>query len=181
MANPGSDIADFCERHTVIMERAAILDAVSAFNERINGCGFYFQWDKGDNAGFISYEELPESTLIIISSFDFCYYYNLEIAFHGVIMHDLDDDNAWPDHWSKDQIMLLPFSAAEQFMKANHLDIDQACHLFAFNIGSHSEEQYHVLAKGCSFHFGTVFYYDRLAQDALQENERIAWWISRKH
>jgi hypothetical protein len=56
---------------------------------------------------------------------------------------------------------------------------DPSIYLFGFNIGSHSDNTFFILAKGMSYHFGTVFYYDRLAQEALKENERVAYWCAR--
>jgi hypothetical protein len=179
MSNPGSTLSDFQARHRPIYNREQTEQAVADINNRINGCGFYFAWDKDSEEGFTSYEALPEDVVMVISSFDFSYYYNLEMAFHGVVKHDLEDQYPWLDHWSKDQIELLSENEATRFMEQNGIPPDRALHLFALNIGSHSDNQFYILANGFSYYFGTVFYYDRTAQNTLEDGQRVAWWVSR--
>jgi hypothetical protein len=178
MPNPGSALSDFQARHHPIYSREQLGAAVTDINNRINGCGFYFAWDMGSERGYTSYEALPEGVVMVISSFDFSYYYDLEMAFHSVVKHDLEDEYPWPDHWSKDQIELLSEDEASRFMQQNGIPATSGLHLFALNIGSHSDNQFYILAKGFSYYFGTVFYYDRTAQEHLTEGQRVAWWVS---
>jgi hypothetical protein len=179
MRSPGSTLDDFQGRHQPLTERASIEAAIADINKRINGAGFNFQWDMpGETSGILlSYEDVPDDTIIVISSFDFSYYYDLEIVFHDALKHDLPEDNPWWDHWEKDQIVLHSEAETAAYMTEAGIRPDPNCYLFGFNRGTHSDVIYKVLAKGFSYHFGTVYYYNRRAETWLGKDERVAWWV----
>src|SRR6185369_2332533 len=128
-------------------------------NDSINGCGFNFLVDKE-----ISYREneIPGNSLIVIASFDFSYYHDLELVFYDVISTDLEVEMEWWDHWEKDQIELGEENSHGEFE-------------FKFNRGTHKDTQYSVRSKGFSYRFGTVFYYYRIPEG----NQRLPWWVTR--
>jgi hypothetical protein len=162
-------MSTFTDNHKKMADRPSVVDALRSINDKINGCGFNFQVDKNEN-GFISYPEIevPENALIVLSSFDFCYYHNLEIVFYDVLFTDLDPGDMWWDHWEKDQLALNEEYTGEGFE-------------FYFTRGTHTDIQLIVRAKSFSFHFGTVYYYNRNAPDqsGLEPGQRVAWWVSR--
>jgi len=158
-------MSDFTNNHQIIQDRATIEQALRTINDKINGCGFNFQVDKND-AGYISYpeEQVPSNVLVVLCSFDFSYYHDLELVFYDVSFTDLDPGDMWWDHWEKDQVEMNPNYTGEGFE-------------FYFNRGTHTDVQLIVRAKAFSYHFGTVFYYDREAQETLKPGQRVAYWV----
>ena len=152
-------MSTFSQNHTQLNDRATILEAVRSINNSVNGSGFNFLVDK-DNA--YRENELPGNALIVLASFDFSYYHDLELVFYDVIATDLNVEMEWWDHWEKDQIELGEENLPGEFD-------------FRFNRGTHKDTYYSIRSKGFSYHFGTVFYYYRLPE----HGQRMAWWVSR--
>ncbi|MEZ5012868.1 MAG: hypothetical protein R2794_01120 [Chitinophagales bacterium] len=172
----------FSDAHTPITDKQQILDLLKKTNEEIHSVGLYFKWDKKDEVGFTSWpdDQMPEHALIVLASFDMTYYHQMEFAFFDVLAHDMPDEFQWPDHWEKEQLVLLEGREREDALAFLNIPHPESHYVFAFNIGSHGEEQYYILASGISIFRGTVFYYDREKQEALKEGERVAWWTRRE-
>jgi len=149
----------FEQNHKIINDRQEILRAIRMINDSINGRGFNFLVDK-ETA--YRENEIPENALIVIASFDFSYYHDLELVFYDVISTDLETEMEWWDHWEKDQIELGEEDPQGEFT-------------FKFNRGTHKDTQYSVRSKGFSYRFGTVFYYYRIPEG----NQRLPWWVTR--
>lgn len=169
--------------HPQIVKTAPEIAATLAqLNKTLHSVGISFQWDEKDETGdYISCpgKDVPADALIILGSFDFSYYHQVEIVFYGVKAHTLHHEAYWPDHWSKPQLELL--SQADEKAVINQLGWPPAdeMHLFAFNRGSHGDERYYILAEGLSWYIGTVFHYDREAQEELKPGERVAYWVNK--
>src|SRR5574338_30463 len=132
--------------HKKLTDRESIAAAVKDVNERINGTGFSFMEDTAGKFKSIASDTVHEKNiLIILASFDFSYYHNLEMVFYEVSYTDINPGDEWWDHWTKDQLELS---------KAN----DPGEFEFRFNIGTHKEEQFIVKAKGFSYCFENVGY-----------------------
>lgn len=165
--------------HSRISNIDEITLKLSEFNETVHSVGLYFRLDVPDEDGGIAYpkNEIPENAIIVISSFDFSYYHQVEIAFFDTIAHTIDTEYMWSDHWDKDQLCLLSGDERKKILITNGIEDNPSFHVFAFNIGSFSNEQYYIIAKGISIKMGIVFHYDRAAQEPLKENERVAYWV----
>lgn len=134
--------------HLILTERLAIKDALRLINDKINGCGFSFREATKDNDRLSFENENPsEKQMIIESSFDFCYYHDLELVFYDVGFTDIGHEDYWWDHWDKDQIELSDETFLDGFE-------------FRFNPGPHKEYQYVVRAKRFSYLFEQVNYYN---------------------
>ena len=169
----------FTELHKPIIGADELLSVLSQLNADMHNAGLYFQWDKADEIGFTSYPDLPEHCIMILASFDVTYYHQLELCFHQIRAHTLIDNNQWPDHWNKNQLELLQGVERSHVLMNCAVPEDETIHVFAFNVGSFSDRQLYIIAEGFSFVSGTVFHYNRLAQQNLDPGERIAWWVTR--
>jgi len=80
-------MSSFSENHKLITNYTEISQAIRSINDSINGCGFNFRVDKE-----ISYREneIPGNSLIVLASFDFSYYHDLELVFYEVTSTDLE-------------------------------------------------------------------------------------------
>lgn len=92
-----------------------------------------------------------DNAIIILSSFDFSYYHDLEMIFYQTSYSTVGEEYYWWDHWEKDQIELS--SAVLTSEKG------QSCFEFRFNKGAHSDIQYIIHAEMFSYHFGRVSYW----------------------
>ena len=151
---------------------------LSGLNSEMHSAGLYFQQDIKDTIGYTSYADLPDDCLMVLAAFDLQYYHQLELCFHQSIAHNINHEGSWPDHWEKPQLELLSDAGKQHAMQQLQLT-DDNLFVFAFNVGSFGDNQYYIAARGFSVYQGTVFYYNRSAQDTLKDNERIAWWVSR--
>jgi len=169
----------FQQLHACISDMNEITQKLSEFNETVHSAGFYFKLDVPDDDGGIAYplNEIPGNAIIVLGSFDFSYYHQAEIVFFDTIAHTLDAEHIWSDHWDKDQLCLLSGNNRKNVLLTNSIEDDSSTHVFAFNIGSFSDEQYYIVAKGISIKMGLVFHYNRVAHEPLKENERVAYWV----
>jgi hypothetical protein len=161
-----------------ILPEDKMREMVEGISKKLHSAGFYFMTDEIEPGfGYQSYPsaKVHSRSLIILGSFDFTYYHELEFVFRDVAWHDLPPKAYWSDHWEKPQLELL--SQEEKAQKG--LDAHEG-YLFAFNIGSFSELRYYIVAKRLFINEGTVFYYDRAAQEPLKPGERVAWWVTQK-
>jgi hypothetical protein len=132
--------------HSKLTDRASIATAVKEINEKINGCGFDFREDTHGRWPSVAYRNISEpGILIILSSFDFFYYHDLEIVFYDVSYTNIPSKADWWDHWTKDQLELSPEDFPEGFE-------------FRFNIGTNTDKQYTVRSKAFSYLFEHVSY-----------------------
>ena len=83
--------------------------------------------------------------LIVLASFDFSYYHDLEMVFYNVSYTNIPSDAPWWGYWTKDQLEMSEQEGPDGFE-------------FRFNIGTHKEEQYIVRAKGFLYLFEHVSY-----------------------
>lgn len=171
-------IGEFAALHKPVYPASAIASILAELNADMHSAGLYFQWDQQDSIGFTSYPDLPEHCLMVLASFDFTYYHQLELCFHQVRAHTLIDNNQWPDHWNKHQLELLQGAERSAVLMKYAVPDAESLHVFAFNIGSFTNDQFYIIAEGFSYARGTVFHYNRLAQQALDPGERIAWWVA---
>jgi hypothetical protein len=148
---------------TPLTDETSIRSALADIDQRITGCGFYSRLDVPDPDGGTAYpiEEIPGNCIIVLSSFDFAYYHDLEMIFYDVMDHNIDPERHWPDHYQH-QVELL---------KQDENDY------FHFRLNSQNDEHYLVTAKGFSYYFGSVYYGAKNGE--LTENERFAWWKQR--
>jgi hypothetical protein len=127
-----------------LTDRQSIAAAVKHINESVNGCGFDFREDTNGryvSYGWANFEE--PNRLVVLASFDFAYYYDLEILFFDVSCNEIPDGYSWWDHWTKDQLELLDKDDPNGFE-------------FRFNIGTHGDQYFTVVAKGFSYLFKRV-------------------------
>lgn len=169
----------FASLHIPIADESTLIETLSALNIELHSAGMYFQLDTPDSIGYTSYPELPEACVMVLASFDFTYYHQIEFCFHGVVQHTITHEGSWADHWQKPQLVLLSDEERALVLQRLHLAPDIPQHVFAFNIGSFTDDQYYIVADALSMATGTVFHYNRSAQEALMPGERIAWWVSR--
>lgn len=169
----------FAFNHIPEFDQTIIADQLQVLNDELASAGMYFMLDVQDDLGFTSYAEIPDNCLVVMVSFDFTYYHQMEFGFHGVLAHSITHDGAWPDHWNKPQIELLHGAERSAALAALQLASHTDCLIFAFNIGSFSDERYYIAAKGISIAKGIVFYYNRAAQTPLEPGERMAWWVTK--
>jgi hypothetical protein len=133
--------------HPRLTDRQRIETAVKDINTKVNGTGLDFREDTDGLYKSIAWINFNEpGMLIILASFDFSYYHDLEIVFYDVSYTDIESEYSWWGHWSKDQLELHDSSVPGEFE-------------FRFNIGTHKEEYYTVRAKAFSCHF------ERLGRD----------------
>lgn len=131
--------------HPILRDRQVIKDALRLINDKINGCGFDFMEDTEGKRPSIAFANSHEGdrSLIILASFDFSYYHNLELVFYDVAHTDISPGSRWWDNWSGDQIELSDESNSDYFE-------------FRFNRGPGKTDQYQVRAKGFSYLFEQV-------------------------
>jgi len=132
--------------HKKLTDRENIAAAVKYINDNINGSGFSFMEDTKGDFRSLAWSNIKETNmLIILASFDFSYYHDLELVFYDVDYTDIGPEYSWWDHWTKDQL---------EIGEENNPEIFE----FRFNIGPQNEKQYTVMAKGFSYHFGKMIY-----------------------
>ena len=84
-----------------------------------------------------------DNSIIILASFDFSYYHNLELVFYDKGYCTIGPEYSWWDHWTKDQLELSDEDFPDGFE-------------FRFNIGTNSDRQYIVHAKVFSYHLERI-------------------------
>lgn len=84
-----------------------------------------------------------DNSVIILASFDFFYYHNLEMVFYNVAFNDIQPRSQWWDHWKKDQIELADEAYDEGFK-------------FKFNRGGENAKCGIIIARGFSYLFQQV-------------------------
>lgn len=132
--------------HKKLADQKSIAAAIHYINDKINGCGFSFMEDTQGKYKSWAFDEIGEKKiLIILASFDFSYYHNLELVFYDVSYTDISPEDSWWDHWTKDQL---------EFNELNN----KSGFEFRFNIGTHTDEQFIVKAKGFSYCFEKMHY-----------------------
>ena len=77
---------------------------------------------------------------IVLASFDFAYYHDLEIVFYDVGYSDIPSEAPWWGHWTKDQLEFYDTDIPREFE-------------FRFNMGTHTDRQFTIKAKAFSYHF----------------------------
>lgn len=133
--------------HPRLTDRQTIAAAVKDINEKVNGTGLDFREDTDGFYKSIAWINFLEpNMLIVLASFDFSYYHDLEMAFYGVSFSDMPAESSWWGHWSKDQLELLETGNPGEFE-------------FRFNIGTHTDRQFIIKASSFSYHF------ERLGRD----------------
>ena len=78
---------DFTKLHQCIADTETIIQTLNSFNETVHSAGMYFRLDVPDEDGGIAYpnNEIPDKAVIVIGSFDFSYYHQIEIVFSDAI------------------------------------------------------------------------------------------------
>jgi hypothetical protein len=170
---------EFVKLHHCIADTESIIQVLNGFNETVHSAGMYFRLDVPDEDGGIAYpnNEIPDKAVIVIGSFDFSYYHQIEIVFFETLSHTISSQSIWSDHWDKAQLTLIQGIVRHEVLAKHQLSDDESLHVFAFNIGSFGDEQYYIIAKGISIKLGVVFHYDRAQQEALKSDERVAYWV----
>src|SRR5689334_452476 len=127
------------EIHKKLTDRESIAAAVKYINEMVNGRGFNFMEDTaGEFTRSLAWRNIKEpNILIILASFDFSYYHDLEIVFYDVSYTTIAPEYSWWDHWTKDQLELSEKDFPDGFE-------------FRFNRGTNTDVQYIVHAKAFS-------------------------------
>ena len=130
-----------------------IAEAVKYINERINGCGFNFLEDSDCRSKSFASNCVKEedNALVILASFDFSYYHDLEMIFYNVYVSTILKEYMWWDHWTKDQLEIC----TDPFIDKDGNSFFE----FRFNIGTAKEEQHIIRAEKFSYHFGHVSYW----------------------
>src|SRR6185503_16111540 len=123
-------------------------------NARINGCGFNFKEDSARREkSFASTVVTDEdNAVIILASFDFSYYHDLEMIFYNASYSTVGEEYTWWDHWTKNQLELQEETFKDE--KGNSV------FEFRFNIGTNSDKQYVIRAEKFSYHFGHMSYWN---------------------
>ncbi len=131
--------------HPKLTQRPEIENALKLINDKINGCGYSFKEDTAGSRPSIAFANSSEDdrSLIILASFDFSYYHNLEMVFYEVSYTNIHPGASWSDHWSKNQI------------EVSHLNFPEGYYFF-INRGGYNEKQGIVRAKGFSYLFQNV-------------------------
>ena len=170
---------DFEKLHSCITDTETIIQTLNSFNETVHSAGMYFRLDVPDEDGGIAYpnNEIPDKAVVVIGSFDFSYYHQIEIVFFEAITHNISSESIWADHWDKEQLTLIQGTTRYDILTKHQPYDDDTFHVFAFNIGSFGDEQYYIIAKGISIKLGIVFHYDRARQEPLKPDERVAYWV----
>ena len=139
--------------HKPLTNHNDIAKAVRYINDRINGRGFNFMEDSARHHKSFALDHVSNSdnAIIILSSFDFSYYHDLEMVFYNVSHNTVGEEYSWWDHWIKDQIELN-----EEILTNEK---GQPLFEFRFNIGTHTDRQYIIRAEKFSYHFGHVSYW----------------------
>ena len=138
--------------HKKLTDRESIQAAVKYINDSINGRGFNFMDDTTGTMVSLASPIIKENphSILILASFDFSYYHNLELIFYEVGYTNLGYEYSWWDHWTKDQIEL-----GDEVPIANGTPNEFE---FRFNRGTHSDIQYIIRAKAFSYHFEKFAY-----------------------
>jgi hypothetical protein len=113
----------------------------------------------------LSYKDFE---LKIIGSFDFAYYHNVEINFHGVsfILCSTKFRRAKIRFATGEERDLL---LNEHII--NYMEDDEILICFELNDGG---DKYYILAEGFDYVFEEVLYYKK---ENLEEGQRIAEWV----
>src|SRR6185503_19656600 len=145
---PGQEI------HRRLENYNEIADAIKYINERINGCGFNFMEDSARLHRSIASAHVTDDdkALVILASFDFSYYHDLEMVFYNVVYTNIGEEDMWWDHWTKDQLELQ-----NEIMKDEK---GNSVFELRFNIGTDRDTQYIIRAEKFSYHFGHVSYWN---------------------
>lgn len=134
--------------HEKLTDSQSIQAAIDFINDSINGRGFNFLEDTAcsNKSRASDFVKKNDRSILVLSSFDFSYYHDLEMAFYDVSFTDLGAGYYWWDHWTKDQLELGNVNYSDGFE-------------FRFNRGTHSDIQYIIRANGFSYHFETISYW----------------------
>lgn len=160
----------FSDLHIPVTDPEAVQQLISSINEQLEGTGVYF-WAQQTGVSPGAYEtgEVPGDALIVLVSFNFSYYHQAEIAFHGVAAHNLPEE-IWTDAHEK---QLSPATGDERNIALQTLNIqDSQVPAFVFFTGHGN--RYYIAAEGISWHRGMIYYYRR---DSLEDGERIARFV----
>ena len=157
---------EFSAFHQPVTELNAAQLLISSINQVLDGTGAYFMAQPaGMSPGWY---DIPADTLIVLTSLDFSSYHVDEIAFHGVVAHDLPED-IWDD---AHQQQLSIAAGEERTDILNRLAVpNSTLPVFVFQEGDGS--RYPVVAEGISWYRGIVYYQKRAS---LKEGERNAWF-----
>ena len=133
--------------HKKLTDKQDIANAVRYINDSINGRGLNFMEDTAGRWSSIAFANSKENdhSIIILASFDFSYYHDLELVFYDVGYSNLGYEYSWWDHWTKDQLEL----GDEEFPDGFE---------FRFNRGTNSDVQYIIHAKSFSYHLERIVY-----------------------
>lgn len=130
--------------HHRLTDKQSIIAAVKDINNKVNGTGLDFREDTDGFHQSLAWMNFNEpNMLIVLASFDFMYYHDLEIVFYGVSHSNISSGDSWWGHWTKDQLQFNEQDSPDGFE-------------FRFNIGTHSDRQYIIKAKAFSYHFQQV-------------------------
>jgi hypothetical protein len=132
------------EFHSRLSERQHIEAAVKFVNDSIKGRGLNFREDTDGRYKSLAWINIDEpGMMIVLASFDFSYYHDLELVFYDTGFTNLPKGDSWWDHWAKNQLELSEKDFPDGFE-------------FRFNIGTGSDNQYIIRAKGFSYYLGNV-------------------------
>ena len=107
--------------------------------------------------------------LIITGSFDFCYYHEVELIFHGVSYISLPADFSYPN------FRKATFAEITEIEKLITVDVEETVFCIEAETSSSIEKRpFSVVAESVSINEGLVFYYHR---ENLKKGERIAPWV----
>ena len=140
------------EVHKRLTNPIEIAEAIKRINDRINGSGLSFKEDSDGLTRSVALAHIADSdkAIIVLASFDFSYYHDLEMVFYNVSYSTVGSGYSWWDHWTKDQIEFI----GEVGGKDENLTNFE----FRFNRGTKSNEQYIIRASAFSYYDGHVSY-----------------------
>ena len=106
---------------------------------------------------------------IVVGSFDFCYYHNIEIIFEDVSYYKGCMD--WSRHDDFEVLEIMAEYVDEKHQSESRLKF--VFHTDGMEVGKQKGEV-EIWASGIGYNTDTVLYYKR---DDLKEGQRIAEWV----
>src|ERR1043165_7810272 len=142
------------EIHKRLDNYSEIANAVNYINKRIKSCGFNFMEDSDCRSRSFASNcvKAEDKALVILASFDFSYYHDLEMIFYNVYISTVLKEYSWWDHWTKDQLEI----SKDIFKDENGNSFFE----FRFNIGTNKDKQHIIRAEKFSYHFGHMSYWN---------------------
>ena len=136
MATP----ADYNIKYT---SRRDINLAIMQINDSVKGRGYSFIEDTDGryHSNAFAMPREGDRSIIVLASFDFSYYHNLELVFYEVGYTNMRQGNSRSDHWTKDQLEL----SGEEFPDG-----------FEFKFNAGDDFQYSIRAKALSRHLERI-------------------------